>query len=145
MTNTSIKKYTFNHVATCNMCGASTEGHKILGKRLDKSQGLRPQKKLGITVTVCKCSNCGLIYSNPQPIPNNIQDHYGVPVESYWKEEYFKIDENYFKGEIAILKSLIDTPKGFRVLDIGAGIGKCMIALQNAGFETHGVFLSKGN
>ena len=139
METTDIKKYSFQHISNCNMCGDATEQHKILGKRLNKSQGLRPQKKTGLTISVCKCSNCGLIYSNPQPIPNNIQDHYGVPVESYWKEEYFKIDENYFIGEISILKTLIDTPKGLKVLDIGAGIGKCMIALENAGFDAYGL------
>lgn len=62
----------------------------ILGKRLNKSQGLSPSKKSGITTTIFKCGNCDLIYNNPMPIPVDIQDHYCVLPESYWTENYFK-------------------------------------------------------
>lgn len=120
------------------MCGDISDSHKILGKRLNKSQGKKPKGKTGITTTVCKCNNCGLIYSNPQPIPLNIQDHYGVPPEDYWHESYFNFDENYFKGEISQLKKLIDFKDGMKSLDIGAGLGKQMIALENAGFDVFG-------
>ena len=136
-------KYRFLQIENCNMCGSPTQTHKILGKRLNGSQGKNPRKKLGITTTVCKCTQCGLVYSNPQPIPFDLQDHYGVPPESYWKEEYFTIDENYFKGEIYQLKKLIDFRSGMKTLDIGAGLGKQMIALSNAGFDTYGFEPSK--
>ena len=111
------------------MCGSNTRTHKVLGKRLNKSQGKNPRRKLGITTSVCKCSNCGLIYSNPQPIPFDIQDHYGVPPEKYWKEAYFELDDNYFQGEIVRLNQLMNFESGMKSLDIGAGLGKQMIAL----------------
>ena len=84
-------KYIFEEVDVCNMCEDSTSSHKILGKRLNKSQGKNPKGKPGISTTVCKCRNCGLIYSNPLPIPFDIQDHYGVPPEDYWKDSYFNL------------------------------------------------------
>ncbi|MBK8291298.1 MAG: hypothetical protein IPK96_10505 [Flammeovirgaceae bacterium] len=87
------KKYTFNYLKRCNMCGSDTTTHTILGKRLNQSQGKKPRNKIGITTTVLKCKDCGLIYSNPQPIPNNLQDHYGIPPEDYWKDEYFVEDK----------------------------------------------------
>ena len=34
------------------MCGSSTDLHKILGKRLNESQGKNPKNKVGITTTV---------------------------------------------------------------------------------------------
>ena len=105
------------------MCGADTSTHKVLGKRLNKSQGKNPKRKLGITTTVCECTNCGLIYSNPQPIPFDIQDHYGVFPEEYWKESYFELNDNYFQGEISRLKQLMDFNPGMKSLDIGAGLG----------------------
>lgn len=131
--------YIFNAIEYCNMCGSDTKGHKILGKRLNRSQGKHPENKIGITVTICKCTKCGLIYSNPQPVPVNIQDHYGTPPESYWKSDYFKFDENYFKNEIERLNKLIFIQKGMNSLDIGAGLGKQMIALSSVGFNAYGI------
>ncbi len=131
-------RYFFNHIESCNMCGSDAHNSKILGKRLNRSQGKDPKNKTGITTTIIKCKNCGLIYSNPQPVPFDLQDHYGVPPEDYWKPNYFNIDENYFKGEIERLKKLIDFKPGMRSLDIGAGLGKAMISLEKAGFDVYG-------
>lgn len=121
------------------MCGSSNAHHKILGKRLNQSQGKNPKSKTGITTGVVKCKNCNLIFSNPQPIPLNIQDHYGIPPESYWNEEYFVTNDNYFNYEIAILKKLMTIKPGAKALDIGAGLGKSMIALDKIGFDTYGL------
>lgn len=137
------KRYYFNHIDNCNMCGSKTYNHKILGKRLNGSQGKNPKNKIGITTTIVKCTNCGLIYSNPQPVPFDIQDHYGVPPESYWKENYFTVTDNYFQGEIERLKTLLDFKNGMKSLDVGAGLGKQMIALSKAGFDTYGFEPSK--
>lgn len=136
-------KYRFKYISNCNMCGAAIANHKVLGKRLNQSQGKNPKNKTGITTTVCKCTSCDLIYSNPQPIPFDIQDHYGLPPEEYWNKEYFVINENYFKEEIVKLKKLIAFKDGMKSLDIGAGLGKQMIALSNAGFDAYGFEPSK--
>src|SRR5436190_23522800 len=93
-------RYYFNYVEACNMCGSTTEKHKILGQRLNQSLGFNPKSKIGISTSVVKCRNCGLIFSNPQPVPFDIQDHYGVPPENYWNPEYFSIDKNYFSHQI---------------------------------------------
>ena len=137
------KRYSFHAIENCNMCGSKSDSHKILGKRLNASQGKNPKKKTGITTTVVKCTNCGLIYANPQPVPYDIQDHYGVPPESYWNENYFSISDDYFQGEVEKLKTLLDFKEGMKSLDIGAGLGKQMIALSKAGFDTYGFEPSK--
>jgi ubiquinone/menaquinone biosynthesis C-methylase UbiE/rRNA maturation protein Nop10 len=136
-------RYKFNYLDACNMCGSSAANQKILGKRLNQSQGKKPENKIGITTTICKCKDCGLIYSNPQPVPFDLQDHYGIPPEKYWKKEYFLLDENYFKGEIERLKKLLDFSNSLKSLDIGAGLGKQMIALSKVGFDTYGFEPSK--
>ena len=120
------------------MCGSLSASHKILGKRLNASQGRNPRNKTGITTTVARCSDCGLIYSNPQPVPASIQDHYGIPPEEYWRSEYFTISDDYFSHEIATLKQQYSFRPGDKALDIGAGLGKGMIALERAGFESYG-------
>jgi ubiquinone/menaquinone biosynthesis C-methylase UbiE len=133
------KQYTFIDIEHCNMCGSSVAGHKILGKRLNRSQGRNPKNKIGITTTVMRCETCRLVYANPQPIPKNLQDHYGIPPEAYWSEAYFKINDRYFTQEINTLKKLYPFKPGDKALDIGAGLGKCMIALSTAGFDTYGL------
>lgn len=120
------------------MCGDSVENHRILGQRMNQSQGMRPKAKKGITVSVMKCSNCGLIYSNPQPIPYDMQDHYGVPPESYWYNEYFTANPHYFSNQIGKAKKFLSFQPGMKALDIGAGLGKAMIAMENAGFDAYG-------
>ncbi|HEY0030185.1 MAG TPA: class I SAM-dependent methyltransferase [Bacteroidia bacterium] len=132
-------KYRFNPVLNCNMCGSSSAHHHIMGKRLNQSQGKKPKSKIGITTTIMKCDSCDLIFSNPQPVPFDISDHYGVPPESYWKEDYFRQNDHYFQTEIDQLKKFRSFDKGAKALDIGAGLGKCMIALDKAGFETFGL------
>jgi 2-polyprenyl-3-methyl-5-hydroxy-6-metoxy-1,4-benzoquinol methylase len=131
--------YSFKNVERCCMCHAPAESFVLLGQRLNQSQGFTPSNKIGITTRVVQCSNCGLIFSNPMPVPEKLEDHYGVPPESYWSDAYFNIDENYFNTEIAWLKKLIDVKPGLKSLDIGAGIGKQMIALRNHGFDTYGI------
>ncbi len=141
--NSKELKYTFQYITHCNMCGADSSKHRVLGKRLNRSQGKRPSKKIGITTTVLKCKDCGLIYSNPQPIPNDLQDHYGIPPKDYWKDEYFIENKDYFKKEIEVLEKIMKVSVGMKSLDIGAGLGKQMIALANAGFDAHGFEPSK--
>ncbi|MEM6736258.1 MAG: class I SAM-dependent methyltransferase [Bacteroidota bacterium] len=139
MESNSNITYHFKYVEHCNMCGSPASGHKILGKRLNRSQGLNPRNKIGITTTIQKCKKCSLIYGNPMPVVDSLQDHYGVVPNDYWKPEYFDLDENYFKAQIDIYKQLKGDLNGHIALDIGAGIGKAMIALGKAGFNAYGI------
>jgi 2-polyprenyl-3-methyl-5-hydroxy-6-metoxy-1,4-benzoquinol methylase len=129
--------YSFYNIKECNLC--DSPAYKVLGKRLNQSQGFNPKDKLGVTTTIVKCKRCGLVYSNPLPIPNDIQDHYGVPPESYWEEEYFNIDKDYFIRELKDFDKLMGSTRNKVALDIGAGLGKCMTALENYGFDTYGI------
>lgn len=134
--------YRFEEVVVCNMCNSPTDQHRILGRRMNKSQGKNPHKKTGITVTVLLCKTCGLIFCSPQPIPINIQDHYGIPPESYWKGDYFNIEKSYFRHELEMLNSLLVIKPNMKSLDVGAGIGKAMIRLNEVGFDAHGIEVS---
>jgi 2-polyprenyl-3-methyl-5-hydroxy-6-metoxy-1,4-benzoquinol methylase len=131
-------QYFFEEITHCEMCGESTASHKILGQRINCSQGLSPKNKTGISITVKKCTNCKLIYSSPQPTPFDISDHYGTPPEDYWQPSYFNWTEGYFESEIATVKSLLHKTENSKALDIGAGLGKAMISLEKAGFDVYG-------
>lgn len=137
----SAKDYTFVEIARCNMCHAPVSTAKVLGKRLNRSQGVRPTRLTGITTTVMKCRRCSLIFSNPMPVPRALSQHYGVPPEEYWTQSYFDLTPDYFTSQIQRYYELSgkQSGAGLSALDIGAGVGKCMKALERAGFEAHGI------
>jgi hypothetical protein len=120
------------------MCSSPIEEHKVLGKRLNRSQGRNPKSKTGITTTVCKCNRCGLVFANPMPVPSQIEDHYGIAPEVYWQNEDFEVHEEEYSWRIDNLRKLMPLDNRARFLDIGAGLGKTMIAYQRAGFDTYG-------
>jgi SAM-dependent methyltransferase len=135
-------EYRFVTLERCNMCGADAGRGRVLGRRLNCRQGLRPQARQGIATTVVRCPGCGLVYPNPLPVPLRIEQHYGVPPESYWPPDYFEVDPNYMTFNIDVFRSLHGPANGDgrpTALDIGAGIGKGMIALSRAGFDAYGV------
>ncbi len=130
--------YTFKSIDRCSMCGDPTGGHRMMGRRLNKKQGRNPRTEKGVATTIMRCRSCGLVYSDPQPVPMSIDDHYGVPPESYWDPSYFAIPKDYFIKEVNVSRELLGSgPK--RVLDIGAGLGYAMVQLEKAGYETHGL------
>lgn len=49
------------------MCGSAR--HRLLGMRLNASQGLRLRAAEGIAVSVKRCADCDLIFADPQRIP----------------------------------------------------------------------------
>jgi 2-polyprenyl-3-methyl-5-hydroxy-6-metoxy-1,4-benzoquinol methylase len=76
------------------------------------------------------------------PIPKTVEQHYGVQPESFWSKDYFAIDPNYLKPQVKRFESLYGRSvrgANLTALDVGAGIGKAMIALSSAGFDTFGV------
>ncbi len=55
------------------------------------------------------------------------------------EEHYFKPGDSDFLLEINKLKSLMNIKPGDKALDIGAGLGKSMIALEKVGFDAYGI------
>lgn len=134
----TTKTYRFAYSTSCNMCGSGIQYQTFFGRRLDQRQGFRPKRKLGITTSIVRCRTCSLVYPNPMPIPESLEQHYNIAPEQYWGDQHF---------EVADLSSQIDTftrlsgmsPNSCSALDIGAGTGNAMIALGRAGFDVHGI------
>lgn len=137
-------QYSFIPVTQCNMCQTDIAKAKKLGFRLNKSQGYNPNKLSGVAVSVMQCTSCKLIYNNPQPIPDSVEKQYDVDPNEYWNEEELPgWDESYMEQEIKILKSLQKPKPGLKALDVGAGYGRCMLSLKEAGYDTYGFEPSK--
>jgi 2-polyprenyl-3-methyl-5-hydroxy-6-metoxy-1,4-benzoquinol methylase len=131
--------YTFRDVSACNMCGEPADRARTMGIRLNRSQGMLPRRKTGVAVSVCRCRNCGLIFSNPQPIPKSLEEHYGIPAEDYWPKESFNYNPEDFAKCITQVKKLLSFQDGMRALDIGFGLGKEVLSIAGAGFDVYGI------
>jgi len=84
--------------------------------------------------------DCELIFSDPRPKPERLSDHYGIPPESYWtRKSAWEVSDAYFAREITEAKQLLDFRPGMKALDIGAGLGKAMTAMERAGFDVYGL------
>jgi 2-polyprenyl-3-methyl-5-hydroxy-6-metoxy-1,4-benzoquinol methylase len=78
------------------------------------------------------------------PVPQRLEDHYGIEPEQYWTESsYFEQDQSYFLPQLRRYQELSESipgrQPGARALDIGAGIGKTMLAMSREGFDVYGV------
>lgn len=128
--------YSFNIFEKCNMCQCDSTHFKMMGRRLNTSQGLFPSKRIGITTSILKCKKCSLIFSNPQPIPNRFEDHYGIDPEIYWDVKYFKPNELQLSASVEKAK-LYGGING-KILDVGCGLGMTMRALLESGLDVYG-------
>lgn len=136
------KDYKFKDCSICNMCHESN--FQIMGKRLNSRQGIFPRNKVGVTTTVLKCLNCGLIFSNPMPIPKSIQDHYGIPPELYWDKDTHRtnVESSYelINKFISLSSNNIESlDRKKTALDIGSGLGYFMRALENHNISAFGI------
>jgi len=121
------------------MCDSPSDTQRVLGKRLNAPQGKWPRTRIGVAATIVECTVCGLVFPNPLPLLGRIEDHYAVDPEHYWKDDYFQPEKGYFQTQIKRFKALHSSDGRPRALDVGAGIGKCIRSLTDAGFEAFGI------
>lgn len=129
--------YRFEPVSACVMCGSNEA--RVLGRRLGAHQGLRPRNRRAAATTVVQCRRCELIYCDPRPLPESIAEHYDRSPEAYWKADYFRERDDYFAGVVTSFRRLWTGDGKPRALDVGAGIGKAMTALERHGFDSYGL------
>jgi len=89
------------------MCGTPSTLNSFLGLRFNRRQGWKPRLQRVFALTIRRCSCCGLTYPDPLSVPGSLADHYSVPPETYWTDDYFSLDENHFIREISRAKDLV--------------------------------------
>ncbi len=121
------------------MCLAPAAEARVLGRRLNTRQGLRPRRRIGVATTVQRCRSCGLVFTNPQPVPQSIGQHYDLEPEDYWDADYL---DHADAPPDAYIDAFLARWEGGRTpvaLDVGAGVGHTMLALQRAGMDAWGI------
>lgn len=131
--------YHFIRQSACPMCGADLSDSRMHGLRLNRSQGLNPRRKPGIAVSILRCRNCGLLFPDPVPVPDRLEDHYGMPPETYWQGATLDPEPGTFRREIETVRQLLPGCQMIRALDIGMGVGKAARVMRDAGFDVSGL------
>jgi SAM-dependent methyltransferase len=120
------------------MCGSKR--FEILGERLNRRQGTNPRTAIGLGTGVKRCLDCRLVYTDPRPVPASLDDHYDVDPAEYWsKESLAPPGPEVFRSQIATARRLLGEPERMKALDVGAGTGVAMQALQRAGMDAWGL------
>lgn len=89
---------------------------------------------------VVKCKKCGLVYTNPQPDSELIQQHYQEDYYKEWLERQMKRRIPMWKKR---LKGLKKYKKKGRLLDVGFGSGTFLGLAKEEGFEIYGTEISE--
>jgi len=106
--------------------------------------------RAGRTGFVCACDECGIVFSNPQPTPADLEVFYGTA--GAWALDRQHLDDHIDGTTSPLGRSwtrLFDAmsttldvsapPPGARVLDFGCGEGTMLDALQSCGWQTCGI------
>jgi len=96
--------------------------------------------------TFVRCEACDLIFTNPQVLPNVLDDVYRNEASSteLWMKVLLNQNEAKWRHEYnqSILDSLERYTSNKTLLDVGCGIGSFMDLAQNSGWEVEGLELS---
>lgn len=86
-----------------------------------------------------RCTRCGVVFPDPMPLPRKVSELYAVEPDSYWPPAYFRTDPGYLTPLYAVERELLGPLEGLRALDVGAGIGKGVVAMRHHGFLATGL------
>jgi ubiquinone/menaquinone biosynthesis C-methylase UbiE len=90
--------------------------------------------------TVVKCRSCGLVYTNPQPDRDFLEEHYQREYYKEWVEKQMKKRIPMWKRR---LKDLLRYKTGGRLLDVGFGAGTFLNLAKEKGFDVCGTEISE--
>lgn len=113
-------------IETCLLCAGKDF--------LTYSQGI-----YGKDISICK--NCQLVFTNPQPEPQELLPRYGADYYAAWvSPRQQSRREKLWAKRVALLKRV--RPQG-KLLDVGCGEGLFLHCAQRAGYEVSGVEISE--
>ena len=120
----------------CEICGSSKYTNLYRKKSYIET-------KYG-NINLVKCSECGLIYINPQLSEDELADYYDVDYYGINNKRFSGIIERLIRLKRNIRAEVISrfTEKG-KILDIGCGRGLFLDEMRGRGWDTYGTEISE--
>lgn len=114
----------------CNLCGS--DSFDIVGSFLF----------LGFRLNLVECNKCALGYVNPRISKENMEDFFQSYRDVSTKEinAWYRIGLSNLKTDLEMVGSIL--PKG-KLLDVGCSYGFFLKEMENRGWVTYGVEISK--
>ncbi len=120
----------------CNLCGSR------------EVEQIRTQDRHGAPLRSVICKQCGLVWTDPRPAPEQMREFYAQEYRLDFKGTYQpKPKHTYRSGKVAVdrFQRLRDVLKpGMRVLDVGAGGGEVVYVLRALGYDATGFEPNEG-
>lgn len=117
---------------TCPICETSRL------QRLGRRGGGAHRSNIGVECEIWRCSQCGLIFPNPMPIPlNGFEQHYGVEADEYFDNHQLETKNLSALGMLAQAEALVGGQG--RLLDVGVGRGELLRAAHVANWDVTGI------
>ena len=100
------------------------------------------------TIPFVKCKNCGLVFQNPQPVPDELVGRYDSEYFDYEidnEDNFFNLmllglgDVGFFEIEKKLLGKLQQEGKRPVFLDVGCATGRLIFEMKGRGWDVAGV------
>jgi len=121
---------------SCNLCDG-TDVEQIRSKDRD-----------GNPLRSVICHDCGLVWTDPRPTPEQVRAFYASEYRLDFKGTYQpKLKHTFRSGKVAMdrfsrMRQVL--PKDARILDVGAGGGEVVYVLRALGFDASGLEPNEG-
>jgi 2-polyprenyl-3-methyl-5-hydroxy-6-metoxy-1,4-benzoquinol methylase len=89
---------------------------------------------------VVKCTKCGLVYTNPQPDLDFLEEHYNKEYYDKWIKEQFVSRQSLWKKR---LRMILKYKNCGNLLDVGCGVGTFLYYAKENGFNVYGTEVSE--
>ncbi len=127
------------HSVPCNLCG-STSCVEVYPSTLTEPRALDElcactSSAYGLREAIVRCTECGFIYQNPQPVPGDLISAYERVVDVRYDEER----EGRIHTFTRSLRELEEYSGRGRLLDVGSHLGFFVEVAQKAGWAAEGI------
>jgi len=127
-------QFEFRDVPRCNAC------QSVRQRQLGFRGGQAHRSGQGIRTRVVTCEECGLIFTNPMPVPIDPSLLYDNPAEEYFKHHDIEVKRNV---TTTLLSELEERIQGRRLLDVGCGQGVLLEVARSRGWDAVGLDISE--
>ena len=123
----------------CNLCGSAAFAEiypaTLRGRRALQELCACTSSAYGIREAIVRCTECGFVFQNPQPIPDDLIEAYELVVDTRYDQER----EGRIHTFTRSLRELEEYCGRGRLLDVGSHLGFFVEVADKAGWDAQGI------